>query len=119
MPAVKKYNVAPLKFDAKLAEEVAHRQAAGESISAIAKDLKMTPGRAKMAILVATAERVEIDDPAKLARAIAKDRKRGDAWAVLCARYGISEQCARRAYTAATGQPHSEFDYRRGDRSAA
>jgi hypothetical protein len=118
MPSVKKYNVAPLKFDTKLAEEVTHRQAAGETISAIARDLKMTPGRAKMAILVASAERVQIDDPAKLARAIAKDRKRGDAWAVLCARYGVTEGTVRAAYTAATGQPFTELDYRNGKEAA-
>ena len=119
MAAVRKFTVTPLKFDPKLAEEVTHRRAAGETISAIAKDLKMTPGRAKMAVLVATTERVQVEDPAKLARAVAKGRRAGDAWAVLCARYGISEGCARAAYTAATGQPFNELDYRRGSRKAA
>ncbi len=52
MPAVKKFTITPLKFDPKLAVEVGQRRAGGESIAAIAKALKMSPGKVAMAELV-------------------------------------------------------------------
>jgi hypothetical protein len=114
MPAVKTYKVHPLQFDAKLVEKVMQRRTAGESLAAIAKALKVTPGKAAMAELVATVERVQLhDEPAKLARALAKDRKAGRSWGWLCARYGVTEACSRVAYTAATGKAWNELDYRR------
>jgi hypothetical protein len=66
-----------------------------------------------MAELVGTTERVTHDDPAKLARAITKDRKAGKSWGWLAARYGVTEGTCRAAYTAATGQPYTALDYRR------
>jgi predicted transcriptional regulator len=113
MPAVKKFTVTPLKFDAKLAQEVTSRREGGESISAIATALKMSTGKVAMAELVGTTERVTHDDPAKLARAIVKDRKAGASWGLLAARYGVTEGTARAAFTAATGQPFTALDYRR------
>jgi len=113
MPAVKKFTVTPLKFDAKLVQEVTRRRADGESLGAIAKALKVSAGKTAMAELVGTTERVAIDDPAKLARQVAKDRKAGASWGLLAARYGVTEGTARAAFTAATGQPFSALDYRR------
>jgi hypothetical protein len=110
---MKTYTVTPLKFDPKLVEKVIRRRAEGESLGAIAKALSTTPGKVAMAELVGTTARQAIDDPAKLARQIAKDRKAGAAWGLLAARYGITEGCARRAYEAATGQPFSSLDYRK------
>jgi hypothetical protein len=37
MPTVKKFTITPLKFDAKLAEDVTRRRGEGESITTIAK----------------------------------------------------------------------------------
>ena len=88
-------------------------------MGSIAAALKVTPGKAAMAELVATVERVQLhDEPAKLARALAKDRKAGRSWGWLAARYGVTESCARAAYTAATGKAWNELDYRRGERKA-
>jgi hypothetical protein len=108
-----KYKVTPLAFDAKLVEQVIRRRADGESLGAIAKALKTTPGKVAMAELVGTTTRQAIDDPAKLARAVAKDRKAGASWGLLAARYGVTEGTARAAFTAATGKPFSALDYRK------
>jgi hypothetical protein len=113
MPAVKKFTITPLKFDTKLAEAVTKRRAGGESITTIAKALNLSAGKTAMAELVGTTERVTHDDPAKLARAIVKDRKAGKSWGYLAARYGVTEGTCRAAYTAATGQPYTALDYRR------
>ena len=66
-----------------------------------------------MAELVGTTERVQVDDPAKLARAIVKERKAGKSWGYLAARYGITEGTCRAAFEAASGQPFTSIDYRR------
>lgn len=113
MPTVKKYRVTPLKFDTKLAQDVTRRRADGESITAIAKDLKLSNGKVAMAELVGTTERITIDDPAKLSRAIAKDRKAKRSWGYLAARYGVTEGTCRAAFVAATSQPFTSIDYRR------
>jgi len=102
------YKVTPLKEDPELVKQVTRRREAGESIKAIAEDLGMAAGKTAMQVIIGTAPRVQIDDPAKLARAIAKDRKAGTDWAHLAARYGVSEGTVRAAYTAATGQPFAE-----------
>lgn len=112
MPTVKKFTITPLKFDAKLAEEVTKRRAGGESVAAIAKELKLGAGKVAMAELVGTTERVQVDDPAKLARAITKERKTGKSWGYLAARYGVTEGTCRAAFTAASGQPFTALDYR-------
>jgi hypothetical protein len=112
MATVKKFTITPLKFDAKLVEQVTRRRTDGDSISTIAKALKVSTGKAAMAELVGTTERVTHDEPAKLARAITKDRKAGKSWGWLAARYGVTEGTCRAAYEAATGQPFSSIDYR-------
>jgi hypothetical protein len=119
MPAVKKFTVTPLKFDSKLAEEITKRRADGESIAAIATELKMSNGKVAMAELVGATERVTIDDPAKLARTITKDRRSGKSWGYLAARYGVTEGTCRAAFTAASGQPFTSIDYRRKARKEA
>lgn len=116
MPAVKKYHIAPLNFDTKLVEQVTRRRADNESITTIAKALKVGAGKVAMAELVGTTERVTHTDPAKLARAITKDRKAGKSWGHLAARYGVTEGTCRAAYVAATGQPFTALDYRRKTR---
>ncbi len=116
MPTVKKFTITPLKFDTKLAETVLSRRGEGESITTIAKALKLGAGKVAMAELVGTTERVQVDDPAKLARAITRDRKKGKSWGYLAARYGVTEGTARAAYVAATGQPFTALDYRRKTR---
>jgi hypothetical protein len=108
-----KYKVTPIKFDAKLVEQVIRRRADGESLGTIAKALNTTPGKIAMAELVGTTERVTVDDPTKLARAIAKDRKAGKSWGWLSARYGVTEGTCRAAFTAATGQPFASLDFRK------
>lgn len=113
MATVKKFTVTPLTFEAKLVEQVLSRRERGESISAIATALKTSPGRVAMAELVGTTDRVVIEDPAKLARTVAKDRKAGRSWGWLAARYGVTEGTARAAFTAATGQAWNSLDYRR------
>jgi hypothetical protein len=118
MATVKEYTVTPLKFSLSLAEQVTRRRTEGESISAIAKSLKLSPGKAAMAELVGTVEVVKIDDPSKLARAVVKDRRGGKSWGWLSARYAVSESTARRAYEAATGEAFSTLDYRRAAKPA-
>jgi hypothetical protein len=113
MATVKEYTNTPLKFDAKLVEQVTRRRTNGDSLGTIAKALKVSTGKAAMAELVGTTERVTHDDPAKLARAIVKDRKAGKSWGYLSARYGVTEGTARAAFTAATGQPWNSIDYRK------
>jgi hypothetical protein len=113
MPSVKKYKITPLRFDAKLVEQVMRRRTDGESVTDIAHVLKVSPGKVAMAELVGTTERVQIDDPARLARAITKDRKAGKSWGWLAARYGVTEGTCRAAYEAATGQPANTLDYRK------
>lgn len=113
MPSIKKYHRTPLEFDAKLVERIMRRRTDGESLVVIATALKTTTGRVAMAELVGTTKRVTIDDDAKLARAIAKDRKAGKSWGWLAARYGVTEATCQRAYTAATGKPHGSLDHRR------
>jgi hypothetical protein len=108
-----KYKVTPLKFDTKLVEQVIRRRADGESLGTIAKALKTTPGKVAMAELVGTTERKAIDDPVKLARAVAMDRKAGASWGLLAARYGVTEGTCRAAFTAATGQPFASLDFRK------
>lgn len=113
MPAVKKFTITPLKFDTALVKEVTKRRGGGESITTIAKALKLSTGKVAMAELVGTTERVTHTDPAKLARAIVKERKAGKSWGYLAARYGVTEGTCRAAFTAATGQPFTALDYRR------
>jgi hypothetical protein len=115
MPAVKKYTITPLKFDENLATTVRLRREGGESLSAIAKDLKMSPGKIAMAELVASVEVWDDTnkDEAAMARAIVKERKQGKSWGYLAARFGVTEGTCRAAYTAATGQPYTALDYRR------
>jgi predicted transcriptional regulator len=113
MPNIKKFHVTPLSFDQKLVEQVIRRRTNGDSLGTIAKALNVTNGKAAMAELIGTTERVTIDDPAKLARAIAKDRKAGKSWGWLAARYGVTEGTTRAAFTAATGQPFASIDYRK------
>ena len=66
-----------------------------------------------MAELIGTTERKTVDDPAALARAVVEDRKAGDSWGKLAARYGVTEGTTRAAFEAATGQPFSSIDYRK------
>jgi hypothetical protein len=117
MPSVKTYKVTPLKVDDKLIAKVMSRREKGESAKAIAAALKLGLGKVLMAEIIATTERVEVDDPARLARALVKDRKAGASWPQLAAKYGIAEGCTHRAYEAATGKPYTETDYRRGSRN--
>jgi hypothetical protein len=113
MPAVKKFTVNVLTYDQNLVDLATRKHTDGESITAIAKALALRPGPTKMAILIGTVPRVEVADPAAMARAIVKARKEGKAWAWCCARFGVTEGTVRAAYSAATGRPHSELDYRR------
>jgi hypothetical protein len=115
---VKDYKVRPLKFDEALVKKVMARRKKGEPIAKVAKALKIGGGRAAMAELIGTNERVTIDDPAKLARAIVKDRKAGASWGLLAARYGVTEGTTRAAYEAATGQPFTAIDYRKKEKAA-
>jgi hypothetical protein len=102
---VDEFKVRPLSFPEALVSKVAKRREAGESVADVAKALKVGAGKAAMAELIATEKRVTQDDPAKLARAIAKDRAAGASWGKLSARYGVTEGTCRAAYTAATGEP--------------
>lgn len=108
---VKDYKVRQLTFDDKLVKQVMGRRAKGEPIAKIAKALKVGAGKAAMAELIGTTERVTIDDPAKLARAIAKDRKAGASWGKLAAKFGVTEGTTRAAFEAATGKPFASIDY--------
>lgn len=110
---IAEYKVRPLSFDAALAKKVTTRRKKGDPLAAIAKDLKVGAGKAAMAELVGTTERVNIEDPAQLARAVVKDRRGGDSWGLLAARYGITEGTARAAYEAAAGEPFSNLDFRK------
>ncbi|MDX6699596.1 MAG: hypothetical protein QOE65_2993 [Solirubrobacteraceae bacterium] len=107
------FTIRPLNFDAALAEKVKARRK-DESLTAIAKALGITTGKAAMAELVATTKRVEPASPAVLARAVAKDRDGGASWGLLAAKYGVTEGTARAAYEAATGKPYSSLDFRKG-----
>ena len=93
------------------------RREKGESVAQVAKALKVGAGKAAMAELIGANERVSINDPAKLARAIAKDRKAGASWGLLAARYGVTEGTTRAAYEAATGEPFASIDYRRKEKA--
>lgn len=108
---VKDYKVTPLTFDEKVVKQVMDRVAKEESIAVIAKKMGIGPGRAAMAVLIGTTERKTIEDPAALARAIAKDRKAKASWGLLAAKYGVTEGTARAAFEAATGEPFSSIDY--------
>jgi len=110
---VKDYNVRPLTFDQDLVKKVMARRKKGEPIAKVAKALKVGAGRAAMAELIGTNERKTVDDPAKLARAIVKDRKAGASWGKLAAVYGVTEGTTRAAYEAAAGEPFSAIDYRK------
>jgi tRNA U55 pseudouridine synthase TruB len=110
---VAEYPVARLDFDAKLAKQVHTRKQKGESIKSIAADLNLGLGKTAMAELVATEGPISIEDPAKLAKAVAKDREDGASWGVLAARYRVTEGTVRAAYEAATGKPWKSIDYRR------
>lgn len=110
---VKDYTVRTLSFDDKLVKAVMARRKKGEPVAKIAKALKVGAGKAAMAELVGTTKRVSIDDPAKLAQAIVKDRKAGASWGLLAARYGVTEGTTRAAFEAATGKPFASIDYRK------
>jgi hypothetical protein len=111
MSKTKEYTVRPLSFDEKLVKQVMDRVAKDEPIAIIAKQMGIGPGKAAMAVLIATTERKAIDDPAQLARAIAKERKAGSSWGKLAAKFGVTEGTTRAAFEAATGQPFSSIDY--------
>lgn len=116
---VKDYKVRPLKFDETLVRKVMAARKKGKPIAEVAKTLKVGTGKAAMAELIGSDERVNTDDPAKLAKAIVKDRKGGASWGLLAARYRVTEGTARAAYEAATGKPFSDLDYRRNGKAAA
>jgi len=116
---VKDYTVRTLSFDDKLVKSVMARRKKGESLAQVAKALKVGMGKAAMAELIGSNERVTIDDPAKLARAIVKDRKAGASWGLLAARYGVTEGTVRIAYEAATGESWTSIDFRRKEKAAA
>lgn len=111
---VSDYAVHPLHVDDKLVKTVIARRKKGDSIATIARTLKIGQGKAAMAELVGTTKRVELNDSAALARAIAKDRKAGFSWGKLAAKYGVTEGTTRAAYESASGQPFSSIDLRRG-----
>jgi hypothetical protein len=115
---VAEYTIRPLVFDGKLVKTVMARRKKGESLAAIAKALKVGHGKAAMAELVGNTERVSIDDPAALAKAIVKDRRSGDSWGLLSARYGVTEGTTRAAYEAAAKEPSSSLDFRRKAKAA-
>lgn len=115
---VKDYKVRTLKFDDELVKKVITRRKKGEPVAKVAKALKVGAGKAGMAELIGTNERKTIDDPAKLAKAIVKDRKAGASWGLLAARYGVTEGTTRAAYEAATGEPFTSIDYRRKEKVA-
>jgi hypothetical protein len=112
MSKVKEYKVRPLTFDEKLVKQVMDRRAKDEPIVKIAKALKVSTGRAAMAELIGTHERVVIEDPAALAKAIVKDRKGGASWGLLAAVYGVTEGTTRAAFEAMTNQSYTALDYR-------
>ncbi len=110
---VSDYTVRPLSFDDKVVKSVMARRKKGESIAKVAKALKVGQGKAAMAELIGTTERIKIEDPDKLAQAIVKDRKAGASWGKLAARYGVTEGTARAAFEAATGQSSTALDLRK------
>jgi hypothetical protein len=110
---MKDYTIRPLTFDDKLVKAVMARRKKGEPVAKIAKALKVGAGKVAMAELIGTTERKSITDPAKLAKAIAKDRKAGASWGKLAAIYGVTEGTTRAAYEAATGKPFTALDYRK------
>jgi hypothetical protein len=114
---MKDYKVRPLKFDDALVKKVMTRRGKGDSVASISKALKVGAGKVGMAELIGTTERKTINDPAALARAIVKDRKAGSSWGLLAARYGVTEGTTRSAFEAATGQPFTSIDFRRGESS--
>jgi hypothetical protein len=99
--------------DAKQVEQVMRRRTDGKSLGEIAKALDISAGKVAMAELLATVEPQQIDDPAKLARAVVKERKAGRSWGWLAARFRITEGSARAAFEAASGEPFSSIDYRK------
>jgi len=107
------YKVHTLTFDPKLVEAVMNRHKKGESLANIAKALKIGKGKAAMGLLIATTDRISIDDPA----AITKDRRGGSSWGRLAARYGVTEGTARATYEAAADEPASALDFRRKARA--
>jgi hypothetical protein len=115
---MKDYTVRPLTFDPALVKAVMAQRAKGEPVAKVAKALKVGPGRAAMAELIGSNKRVTITDPAKLAKAIVKDRKAGASWGLLAARYGVTEGTTRAAYEAAAGEPFASIDYRRKEATA-
>lgn len=119
MSKVAEYTFRPLNFDQELVDKVTARRAAGESLGAIAKDLKLGLGKTAMAELVGTTDHKALKDPAALARAVVKDRKAGDSWGKIAARYRVTEGTARAAYTAAEGADWRELDYRKGRQEVA
>jgi hypothetical protein len=119
MAKVAEYTVRPLKFDDELVTKVMEARKAGESIGAISKALGVGLGKTAMAELVGTTERMQVTDPAALARAVVKDRQTGKSWGWLAARYGITEGTARAAYTAAAGEPWQTMDFRKGKPAGA
>lgn len=122
MAAVKQYKVTPLKFDQNVVDLATRRKTDGDCIAVIAKALKMPTGKAAMAVIIGTTELAPEnvrEDPAKLARALVKDREAGMSWPKLAARYGIGESTTHVAYEAATGKSYKETDYRKGDRTPA
>jgi len=110
---MKDYTVRPLNFDPALVKKVMARRKKDESIAKVAAALSIGSGKAAMAELIGTTERVTLDDPAKLAKAIVKDRKAKASWGLLAARYGVTEGTARAAYEAATGKPFTTLDFRK------
>jgi hypothetical protein len=110
---MKDYTVRTLSFDPELVKKVMARRKKGESIATIAQALKVGAGKAAMAELIGTSKRVNIADPAKLAKAIVKDRMAGASWGKLAAVYGVTEGTARAAYEAAAGEPFTSLDFRR------
>lgn len=118
MAAVKVYKVTPLKVDMDLVAAVMTKRDAGAKLPEIAKELGKSTGVCAFQQIIFVSRPVVIEDSAKLARAVAKDRKAGVRWPQLAAKYRVTEACAKRAYEAATGQPYSELDFRPGKRLA-
>lgn len=116
---ITEFKVRPLNFDGKLVKAVLARRKKGESLSAVAKALKIGQGKAAMAELLGKVERIDITDPTELAKAVVKDRRSGSSWGVLAARYNVTEGTARAAYEAAAHEPSEALDLRRSKKRAA
>lgn len=110
---IAEFEVRPLSVDGKLVKAVMAGRKNGESLATIAKALGIGKGKAAMAELLGTVERVDIADRTELARAIAKDRRSGSSWGILAARYRVTEGTARAAYEAAAHEPSGTLDFRR------